>query len=259
MLPISFRSRFTAAAFSVAICLAAFTPAASADLIYDNTAGGTNGGTFTTTGSSPRNYMADGLSTIATPEVWQEWEVQSMRWQVFVSGSGTATPITYNNVTARVRVYDEWTPSQATGSVFTGLVSDVIWSLGNVTNNSATGGAQAFTYTLPYATSDLAFSIGDGQNMGFAVEILVNGVANSALATIIRGGGFDPVIGTSPNGWYRDSDADGIIEQSDARTLGAPNNPSHLAFSFDALAIPEPASAGLALGGLLLLARRRRA
>jgi hypothetical protein len=251
---LSFKWGAVAGAFALSLA-----SIASADLIYDNRAIAANGGTLTTTGSTPRNYMADGFSTIATPQVWQEWEVQSMQYQMYVTGSGiSGQSITYTNVTVRARIYDEWTPSQATGSVFTNLVSDVIWTLGDVTNNSATGGAQAFTLTLPYATNDLAFSIGDGQNMGAAFEILVNGAANSALATIVRGGGFDPVIGTSPNGWYRDADADGVIEQSDARTLGAPNNPSHIAFSFDALAIPEPASAGLVVGSLLLLARRRR-
>ncbi len=257
----SWVARALAGSCVVGLCLGSFANTASADLIYDNRPNATDGGTLTTTGSTPRNYMADSMNTLAPPTASQVWEVQTIGWQLFVVGSGQAgVPVTYENVTARFRVYDTWDSAAPAGtSVFSGLVSDVIWNLGNITNNSSGGGALAFTYNLNYASNNLAFELGDGQGMGIAIEILQNGTKNQNLASIIRGGGFDPIIGTSTNGWYRDANDNGIIEAGDFRTLGSPNSPSHLSLQIDAIAIPEPAMAGLGVAGVLLLMRRRRA
>ncbi len=237
----------------------------NADLIYNSFEGlNQTTNSFTTTGSTPRNYMADEMSTLALADPANlDWLVDNLGIRLFVSGSGVAGQnVVYNDVTMRVRVYNDWDGSAlpAGTSVFSDQVSDVIWNLGTVTNNSATGGAQAFTFSLDYLSNGLQFRLDDGQNMGIAVELLVGGVADQRLALLLRNlvgdPGF-PAIGTSPNGWYRDSDADGIIETSDRRIFAGTNSNAH--FQINATAVPEPGMTVLALAmaaGMLI--RRHR-
>jgi hypothetical protein len=238
-----------------------FQAQANGDVIY-NSFDGLNQVTnsFTTTGSTPRNFMGDEMSTIALANpATQDWLVNTLGVRIFVNGSGVAGQnLTYNNVTMRVRVYNDWNNGNA-GSVFTNLASDVTWGLGNVTNTSATGGALVFTYNLPYLTSNLQFLLDDGQDMGITVELLENGVANQGLALALRSLAGDPglpSIGTSPNGWYRDANSSGILESSDRRALNGTNSNAH--FRIEATAVPEPGSFGLLMVAVTGLAASRR-
>jgi hypothetical protein len=240
----------------------AYQNCANADLIYDAFNGlNQTTNSFTTTGSTPRNYMADELSTLATPNPNQDWLVDRLGIRVYVAGSGiSGQSITYNNVTMHVHVYENWNNSAPAGSsVFTNEASNVIWNLGNVTNNSTTGGALAFTYNLDYAANGLDFILDNGQNMGIAVEFLVGGVANNSIALLLRSVAGDPglpAIGTSPNGWYRDANANGIIEASDRRVFTGTNSNAH--FQIFATAIPEPSAFALLSVVLTGVHMRRR-
>lgn len=253
--------RFFAACIVAGMVLAVQSTA-NAELIY-NSFDGLNQTTnsFTTTGSTPRNFMADEMSTLALADPTnQDWRVEQLGLRLFVVGSGSAgVNQIYNNVTMRIRVYNDWDNSApADTSVFSDLVSDVTWNLGTLTNTSSTGGAQAFTFNLDYLANGLQFLLDDGQDMGISVELLENGVANQGLALLLRSVAGDPgfpAIGTSPNGWYRDSDSDGIIEATDRRVLTGTNSNAH--FQINATAVPEPTSALLLLGLAGLFAARR--
>lgn len=243
-------------------------PSANADIIFNSLDGlNQTANSFTTTGSNPRNYMADDLSTIALANSANDWLVDSLSVRVFVAGSGTAgVNLDYTGVTMRIRVYNDVDLAAAAGtSIFSNIASDVIWNLGTVTNSSTTGGAQVFTYNLDYLAQDLDFLLDDGQNMGVAVELLSNGLVNNGLATALRNVVGDPglpSVGTSTNGWYRDVNGNGIIEANERRTLTGTNSNIHLLINATEFsAIPEPSGLGIfALGSVLVagVAARRR-
>lgn len=247
-------------AFLAIVC--SYSPV-RADLIYDSFNGlNQTTNSFTTTGSPPRNFMGDDLSTIATPSAGQRWAVDTIGLRVFAGGSGATlvAPVVYENVTMRVRVFDAFNGTAAAGtSVFSNVVSDINWELETLTNNSATGGGQFFTFNLDYVGNGFSFDLATGQGIGVTVELLSNGTANQGLAMLLRSTAGDPglpLVGTSDNGWYRDANANGIIEASDRRTLGVTNSNMHL--QINATAVPEPSS--MVLMGLVavgFMARRK--
>lgn len=60
--------------------------------------------------------------------------------------------------------------------------------------------------------------------------------------------------------WYRDANANGIIEASDARTFGASRANDNIAFTLWAQPVPEPATllaVGIGIAGVALRRRRK--
>lgn len=221
---------------------------ANATLIYDNlnATGGTHSLALTT--STPRYTIADGVSTLSAG-TGNSWLVDNIHiFPVF----GVAR--TYSNVTARVRVYENWSAS-GTPEVFNTLKSDVSWGFGNVTITTAN---TYFNATLDYLANSLGFNLGSGQNMGFRVDMLENGVLTNDMTHLLSNDAFAPAVGTSSDGWYRDADANGLITSADARTFASTMD--NMVFQINARAVPEPATlAVLGLGAAALIRRRKKA
>lgn len=230
--------------FAVGIVLLG-SSTSKADIIYD----AITGQTFSFTGSLDRSRMADAQNNIAaTPNF--DWLVDQIDMNFVVAAAGT-----YTDVTARIRIWDTWTPGAPVGtSVFSGLLSDVTWSFGNIT----VAGVSGFGVALDY--SAFGFLLSDTQ-FGFDVEWRVGGLLNNSLTTGVSNTvtPTPPVVGsTAFEGYYRDVTSNGLIDSTDARDFT--NLHTNLMIRVHAQQVPEPSSmmllgvVGVAACGL----RRRR-
>jgi PEP-CTERM motif len=219
---------------------------AKADVIYD----AITGQAFSFTGSLNRSRVADAQNNIAaTPNF--DWLVDQIDMNFVVAAAGT-----YADVTARIRIWDTWTPTAPVGtSVFSGLLSDVTWGFGTLT----VGGATGFGAILDY--SAFGFLLDDTQ-FGFDVEFRVAGVLNNAITMGISNTATPtpPVVGsTAFEGFYRDVTSNGLIDSTDARDFT--NLHTNVMIRVHANQIPEPSTMML-LGVVGVVAcglRRRRA
>jgi hypothetical protein len=224
--------------------LASIAAGSQAVVIYDSMTGVTS---VSYTSGLPRNMIGEGFSTIAAAS-GQVWKVTSIDFAFIVGAAGT-----YNNVSVTTSFWNDWNPSAATGSVFTNQAGDsVIWNFGDITVTGAT----VYNVSLDFEANGLSFFLQDGQDMGFIADWKVNGVANDNFTMALVDAA--PSVGTSGNGFYRDVNNNGILEQSDARSITGWTN-TNVVMRVNAEAVPEPATmAVLGLGAAALIRRRRK-
>lgn len=208
--------------------------------IYDVITGST---TWTTTGGLPRYQMADGFWALE-PTPGYQWEIHQIDVILFV-----AAAVNYADVTATVNFWNTWDPNVASGPVFFDLANQTTYSLGPV----STTGAAAYLVSFDYTTAP--FTIPDPNDLGVEILWLADGVATNNLATGLRDA--VPSVGVGTNLFYRDANANGYMEPSDARVItGWTNTNVGLTIWADEVLIPEPTSL-LLLGLAGLLIRRR--
>jgi len=213
---------------------------ASADVIYDTITGATG---WSYTSGLPRNREADGMSGIAPPS-GQYWEVTQIDTILIV-----AAAVNYTNVTAQVKVWDEWNSAGWGGAgtnVFQSLANQTLFTLGPVSTTGVTAYNVSFTYATPFA-------LADELNFGIEIQWLADGVKTDNLTIGIRD--TLPSVGTGTNLFYRDADNDEVIETTDGRVITGWAN-TNLGLRVTANAVPEPASLLLLALGTLVLRRR---
>jgi len=212
-------------------------------IIYDTLTGVAG---ISTTGGLPRNRMADGGTTLA-PGAGQTWEVDTIEIAMFVATAGTW------NVTFDVHVWDGWNPAGYGGAGTNVFQNQLDMSTFGLAPFNTTGAA-AFLITLDYTGIPLQLSSPTDVDFGLEVQWRNNGAATDNLASGIRD--VVPLVGTSTNLFYRDSDSDGVIETTDGRTITGWTN-ANLIARITGHAVPEPASVLLLVVGGLFAARRR--
>lgn len=214
-------------------------------VIYDTMTGS---GGWSSTGSQPRNFMADGFNAISKASNIT-WKVTKVEFIMYV---GAATTITKPTVT--FDLYNQWVPAGVSGSgstVFADLAGERTYTWGTIT----TTGAAAYIMSMTLGTPIMLNNSG---NIGMSFKITDNGTVNTNLAVGMRDlapavSGGDP----SSNVFYRDANSNGIIDTTDAKSLGYTYN--NLGIRLTAEAVPEPATMGaLAVGLSALFLRRRR-
>jgi hypothetical protein len=233
----------------IIIAVGALAASASAQTTIFDTISPTGPG-YTTTGTSPRFMLGESFGV--APSGGAGWILQSMGVGVFVFGNAGG-PQTLNNVQGHFRFYNTVSSSTVqTDPAFLNQAGAFTVNFGTI---NQTTGAQAFIYNnINISTFNIGLT--DGIK-GLDVRFTIDGVATEAVTLALRD--VVPAVGTTgtpANGFWRDNNNNGIIEVSDARTLGLTNvNP---ALSLTANPVPEPATlAALGIGAAALIRRRR--
>jgi hypothetical protein len=233
-----------------ALIVASLTIAAAAShavVIFDSITQATSG--VTTTGSVPHSRMADGFAAVAG-----NWHVTELQWATFVFGA--TTPTTLNNVTLELKVWGTSNNgTSGTTPVFGNNFYSITFNLGNVSQLTT---AQAFLFTVDMTAQSLNFgSTGLTDWKGAEWTYKVGGVQDDRLAMGITTQA--PVaVGGALDGFYRDANANGVIEGSDFRNFAAPNDHSNIMMKMTASPVPEPATLAALGVGIAAMARRRR-
>lgn len=217
---------------------------ASATIVYDTIAGT---GATTTTGGTPRFRMSDEMSFL-DPGAGFHWNVNSVTFTLFIAGAQN-----FAATTAEVILWNEWDGAGFGGAgtnVYQNEAGRQTFNMGPITTTGSSVAPVTATFTTPIAMANFA-------NVGIEIYLRADGADNSNLAVGLKD--FAPTVGTSNNLFYRDANANGIIETTDGRTITGWTN-ANAALTVDATAVPEPASMiALTVGALGLVARRRRA
>lgn len=226
--------------FCAALLLVTAASTASADIIYDTITGATG---WTTTGGLPRNRMADDFDTSAPPD-GLVWELDQVETVLYIAAAGTW------NVSCDVIFWGEWNGGGWGGAgtnVFQTQLNQSTFTLAPFT----TTGVASQVVTFDYSAIDVQFP--NVTSLGFEIQWYNNGVPTDSLASALRD--VFPLVGSSVNLFYRDANANGIIETTDGRTITGWSN-ANIGLRLNATAVPEPASL-LLLGLAGLLIRRR--
>lgn len=231
-------------ALSVLATVAVAAHATSIAPIYDCMTGVSS---YTTSTSNPGNTFGDGASSIV-PRPGPN-HITSIDFGMFVVGAQTFAA---NELVAQINIYSSYDGSGA-NPVMGSLVGSAFYGLGafSTTGNAAfsiTGGALSTPIDLPTNMSTM------GWTMTFLRNNVKTGTVRAAFTTTVL-----PTVGTSPIGFYRDANDDGIITADENRVFGTGTDPSdNMVIRFNA--VPEPASmAVLGLGVAALLRRRKKA
>lgn len=220
-----------------------------ADIIWDSVSASTVGSTTTT--SSPRFLLGDGASGIVqTANPNDHWMIDSVDFSLFVLGAQVTTG---GQLVAEIEFFDGYDSSvtSGTGSPFGQSFGSVFYSLPAIN----TTGNTVITFTGGPLGNPIHLNVGQS-SLGFTFRILDNGNPTETFLAAFRD--QLPAVGTGANGFYRDSDNDGIITGADFRTFTGHTN-TNMRLRINATAIPEPSAIlGLATLGLLGISFRSR-
>lgn len=196
------------------------------------------------TGATPRYRMADGLGvSLAVPHY-----LTGLDFVLVIASAGS-----YTNVTADIEVYNAWDPGASVGSVFSNLAGAFTANLGDFNPTGATG----YLITLDVPSGIV---LDTNPNKGVVVTLKNNGVLDSVLTLGVVNRPPNPGSEVVTDLWYRDANANGIIESTDARTFAEPRLNDNIAFTLWAQPVPEPATllaVGMGIVGVALRRRRR--
>lgn len=225
------------------VASAAFS--ANAVVIWDNLTNNTSG---TTTTSTPRFLTGDALSSIADPGTGNFWQVDSVDFKMFIVGAQTFAA---GELTVQIRLWNVFDPA-ATGATnaFSDLAGTISYSMGARTTTGNTlvtvTGATVTPFALAPKTTNFGIDFGFFRN-GVKTEDVVMAYKDTA-----------PVVGTSPNGFFRDMNNDGLLQANEATNFANTTNTNAMV-RINATPVPEPATLlALAAGAGALISRRRR-
>lgn len=164
-----------------------------------------------------------------------------------------ATAVTNASVQYTINFFNSWVGTDAASSA--PAFGNPAGSVSGVVSGITTTGAAAFIVTI---TLNSSIALDTNPNKGVVVKLRLNNTASNDATVGITD--RLPSLGTEgllTDAFYRDANADGVIQQNEARTFSGRSS-DNLAM---ALWVPEPAlmiALGTGLAGLLAMRRRRR-
>jgi len=210
--------------------------------------------TVTDTGSTPRAMKGDFFTVRNYGPGETSYNVNTMSF-LFLAWT---TAMAGENLKAELNVYRTASGlTSGTGNSFSNNIFSNTYDLGAWTQNANT------FVRVNLDTTGLVLDQADGNLYGVTIRFLQNDlVDNNRSAGLVNNTAGLPApvnyVGASSNGWYRDVDSSGSIQDGEFRVFASPSM-SNLAMNIDADPVPEPASMiALGAGALGVLARRRR-
>ncbi|MEI7984548.1 MAG: PEP-CTERM sorting domain-containing protein [Armatimonadota bacterium] len=237
------------------LAVGAASASSFASVVYDalyTDLGQTTLRTITNTGSTPRGKKADVVTLAPLTGTNTFYQLNSLKFTLVNSGTAPFS----NNLDVNMKFWDTNTPGTgATTPLFSGAQGNynVTFQSFALTNGFFTVATVTFTNAVIVPTSLTA------PTFGVEITTSVNGITNddvsAGLSTMATGSPL--TVGSSTNGWFRDVNNNGVIDQAEGRIFTGVD--SNLAIAIDATAVPEPASfAVIGLGLIGLVARRRK-
>jgi hypothetical protein len=227
---------------------------------YTGSGNPVTGGLFDTT----RPAFVGDIGTLSTGTVIDPGE----RFQVTAATVARVQGPTAGNADIIFLLFDDVNPGAAAG---TPVMSNLVGSARFSRTVAASTGASVLTTGLTFSPGVFLTDATFGYAMlyvptGSTVNIATNGqvtyTANTIGMTAFYQDRADTGEGSTTNGFYSDTNADGILDASEFGAFAAPNDVKSnlfLSLSGEVVAIPEPASLSLLGLGALGLVRRRRA